>query len=393
MHLGYCTNIHQGQNLKQIIENLRVISSQVKERVSPDLPFGIGLWLPDEAASQLQSPQELEHFKQELKNNSLYVFTLNGFPFGVFHNEVVKKKVYLPDWRHLERLTYTKNLALVLNGLLEDGIKGSISTLPLGFKENFTSEKDQAIAARNLLEIACFLIDLTLSTGTTVTLALEPEPGCVLETIEEVVVFFKKYVFTQENKYIIAQKFDVPVDRAAVLLAGHIGVCLDLCHCAIGFENAQDTLRTLTDAGIGIFKIQISSGLTLQNPDHDDLLKLHELDSNTYLHQVVIKKNAGLTRYNDLTDAISAEGKHLSENCEWRIHFHVPITIKDEAQPFQTTQNFICDMLNLLKNELFCDHLEVETYTWSVLPSHLRQKSIVDDISSEINWVKEYFDT
>ena len=53
-----------------------------------------------------------------LAEQGLYVFTINGFPYGAFHGSPVKEHVYLPDWLEDERLVYTDRLAELLAALL-----------------------------------------------------------------------------------------------------------------------------------------------------------------------------------------------------------------------------------------------------------------------------------
>jgi hypothetical protein len=135
-HLGYCTNIHPGESWDEIRANLGRYVPEVKRRVSPDAPFGLGLRLSCLAARQLAGPESLAEFADFLRRESLYVFTINGFPYGPFHGTRVKEDVYLPDWRDEERLEYTNLLADLLAQWVPAGTAsgGSISTVPGAFR-------------------------------------------------------------------------------------------------------------------------------------------------------------------------------------------------------------------------------------------------------------------
>jgi hypothetical protein len=52
----------------------------------------------------------------------------------------------------------------------------------------------------------------------------------------------------------------------------------------------------------------------------------------------------------------------------------------------QSTQDDIRDVLNLQTGRQFTNQLEVETYTWDVLPAELKA-DIVDSIEREMKWV------
>ncbi|HEX8609359.1 MAG TPA: xylose isomerase, partial [Pedobacter sp.] len=70
---------------------------------------------------------------------------------------------------------------------------------------------------------------------------------------------------------------------------------------------------------------------------------------------------------------------------QWRAHFHVPISIQ-EIGLLESTQSDIVEVLALQKANPFTNHLEVETYTWEVLPEQLKFP-ITQSISKELQWV------
>ncbi len=342
------------------------------------------------AADELNSPKHLETFTQYLAEHDLYVFTLNGFPYGPFHGKPVKTKVYVPDWRSAERLRYTKVLADILAALLPPtlSLQGSISTLPGAFKPDIQSPDDISRMTGFLVDAVIHLIKLREKTGKWVTLALEPEPFCFLERVEEAIAFFQKDVFSAKSVQQIVNHTGLQPDQAESALRNHIGVCLDVCHAAVEFEDPDECLAALRQAGISIFKMQISAGLQVASMTPHKLELLRQLQDPIYLHQVVSQTTAGLVPYLDLNEAFSALETHQHEKGrEWRIHFHVPIFLRDLGE-FSTTQDFLCQILNVHRRHPVSAHLEVETYTWDVIPSAYKTGDVISNICREMAWVQ-----
>ena len=104
LHLAYCTNIHRGEDWAQTFKSLKTDVISVRDRVSQNKAYAIGLRLSDLASRELSHPAVLETFQQWLKDQNCYVFTINGFPFGNFHGTRVKEQVYVPDWTSKDRL-------------------------------------------------------------------------------------------------------------------------------------------------------------------------------------------------------------------------------------------------------------------------------------------------
>ncbi len=357
--ITYCSNIHPGESWRETFAALRQHIPQVKAAVSPMRPFPIGLRLSHAAALDLTA-EENARFRDWQAENDCFVPTLNGFPYGDFHGERVKENVYLPDWRSPDRAAYTLRLAELLAGWLPAGMTGSISTVPLGFK-GVVGEGDLPAMRRQLLVVLTHLKRLREELGRDIVLALEPEPGCLLETTDEVVRLFAA--------------LHLPAD-----LARHLGLCYDCCHQAVEFEEPAASLARLQDAGVSIAKVQVSSALNLSAPD--DAL-LDRFDEPRYLHQVVVRTGAGeLLRYTDLPQAVAARPVRAGD--EWRCHFHVPIFL-DSAGDCGTTRSFLEDLLPLLPAGLL---LEVETYTWDVLPLDLRRSTVTESIIREIQWLE-----
>lgn len=358
--ITYCTNIHPGESWDEIFLNVRTHLPAVKAAVSPDAPFPIGLRLSNRAAIDLDA-EASALFQEWCREAGCFVPTINGFPYGVFHGRPVKESVYLPDWRQEERVEYTKRLAYLLDAWLPEGMAGSISTVPVGFKRKVRPD-DYAAVRRNLLGVLEHLDLLRQRSGKEIVLCLEPEPGCVLETTEDLVRFIEQMGFPRA-------------------LGNMMGICFDCCHHAVAFENVPEAFAMLSEAGVKIGKIQASSALRLKSFDRT---LLDGLDEPCYLHQVVIRHPEGrLARYDDLPEALDRH--HIALGEEWRIHFHVPVFAEDTVS-YGTTRFFLEECLQRMDGNI---PIEVETYTWDVLPAELRSASVTESIIREIEWVKE----
>jgi sugar phosphate isomerase/epimerase len=383
-HLTYCTNIHPGESLADVEEMLRVLVPDVKQRVCPDAPFGVGLRLAARAATELEAPGALDRLRALLADGGLYVFTLNGFPYGAFHGQSVKERVYEPDWLTDERVRYTESLARVLTALLPEGMTGSISTVPGCFAPRAQGPDAAGQMARRLANVAASLVDIERTTGKLLTLALEPEPACLLETTAETVTFFEQELFGATSLAAFAELTGLDKTGAERALRRHLGVCLDTCHASVEFERPRDALVALRAAGIAVPKIQLSAGLRLAPVQASALEALRAFDDHVYLHQTVAADQAGaLTRFLDLDRALeAARGAAFNE---LRVHFHVPI-FESELVPFSSTQDDLADLLRYA-DEL-APHLEVETYTFGVLPERFRTLSPTQAIARELEWAK-----
>lgn len=359
-HLTYCMNVHPASSMVEVMHNIEQYAVPVKERVSPDGPFALGLWLSAGAASQF-----LEHaarFCNLLTEHDLYVPTFNGFPYGIFHGESVKTKVYQPNWGDKQRLAYTEELLVCLASLLRPGETGTISTVPIAY-----GKQQPPLAIEYLLEAAQIAQDLSHQKNIKLVLALEPEPDCCLENTDDVLLFFDQ----------LRQRGHQATE--------HIGVCLDTCHFALQHEAPADAYRRMRSAGIAIPKVQLSAALRYRGEGDQagDWLRAYAADS-TYLHQTRV---VGETKqaFADLPEALAA-----SPSGEWVIHFHVPLHFSGDG-PLGSTA---CDLTPAFLAELAQEeglHIEIETYTFGVLPEPAG--CIIDSISDEFAFVRAQFDS
>jgi len=367
LHLAYCTNIHRGDDWPQTLASLENYTLAVRERVCPDRPYAIGLRLSDLASRQLSEPAALDAFRRWLHEHHCYVFTINGFPFGQFHGAKVKERVYLPDWTHPDRLAYTNRLFDLLAQLVPEGVEGSVSTLPGSFKDFITTDEQRGRIRENLWHCIDHLERCSVRHNRRLHLGLEPEPLGLFETSAETVRFFQE------------MEAHRPGDAR---LKEFLGVNYDTCHLAVEYEEPADVVAAFHKEGIRISKIHLSSALQVA-PDLAARDWLRRFADDTYLHQVVARTADGTLRRDKDLDIALAQPRG---DTEWRIHFHVPLHATTLAHG-QTTAPHLLGLLDLLVREpALCSHLEMETYTWEVLPEELRAKSVVDQLVREYDW-------
>ncbi len=403
--LGYCTNIHAGTEVPQICDTLTNISAEVARRRQSDGCLGVGLWLPQPACAALRR-HGMPPLVEAIKKNGLLAYTINGFPYEDFHKERVKHDVYRPTWWTDERVAYTRDLAKVLAELLPEATTtGTISTLPIGWprqvdehesEENETclrdaSEEEVHHAGTNFRRLAEDLRMLENRTGKRIIVAIEPEPGCLIERADQLVQWFESHL-------------PDPTHRR------YIGVCHDVCHSAVMMEDQRTTLQRYASAGIVLGKVQISSAIvadwqSIDPADHGATLQqLRSFAEDRYLHQTGRRKADGSFELaEDLPELLDQTTQTPVSDRRWVIHFHVPIFMQQFGH-LRTTQDQIAETLDAVE-ELstapgkdsarnrpvleFTGHLEVETYAWSVLPDTMRSGELAVDIAHEINWIDE----
>ncbi len=377
IHTGYCTNVHAGADLATTQANLEKYALEVKRLYSPDRPMGVGLWLAAGVARTLREEQRIRPFADWLRAHGLVPFTLNGFPYGNFHQAVVKHDVYQPTWWQRERLDYTLDLIALLDQLLDAGQEGSISTLPIAWGTPHPSEEQIRSAGEKLRAVADHLRQLEERTGRLIYLCLEPEPGCLIDSAEDLRDFFQTHLLGHAD--------DAHVRR-------HLRICHDVCHSAVMFEPQNEAFRIYQDAGILVGKVQVSAAVWL--PMHglaldERLAALNQLESfhePRYLHQTVVRSQLEhLEFFEDLPEALAFVRLDPMECNEMRTHFHVPIYL-ERFDRLWSSQDDIRECLRSVTRHSHVTHFEVETYAWGVLPQELRQTDLATGIAEELRW-------
>ena len=386
-HLTYSTLVHPADTWDQLWTSLTTFLPKVKARVSPSAPFGVCIRLAAPTASVLvENRTERTKLKRFLADNDLYVYTVNAFPYGAFKDTVVKEQVYEPDWRTEERTQYTINVADILSDIAGEHVAPSIQTAPLGFKPNVTGPDVIASYTEHVMRVAAHLIQVEARTGRTVTLAIEPEPHCFLETTDETIAYFTDHLYSGAAATRLAQLAAIPISEAHGALRRHVGIVFDIGHQAVGFEDIPVSLQKLVDAGTPIFKLQEVAAMHIPQVTQESVDALAQYAKSVYLTQTVEKKDGRLTKFLNLEDAFAAWNADPGPR-EWRTHFHVPVFLEDLGV-FRTTRFALEQALKVHKATPLSRQLEIETYTWDVLPAHLKTGDIVDYVCREIEWVR-----
>jgi hypothetical protein len=368
--LAYCSNVHPGADLQSVIDNIQRHFVAVKQKRNLN-EMASGLWLSEQAAKELrQSEFVFSQFKQVLRDCGVRLTSLNGFPYGDFHQPVVKQKVYLPTWAEGERLEYTQTLASILAECLpSDEVKGAISTLPLAYAKNWSSQQQKS-SIQQLISLVGFLTTLETETGKQIVICIEMEPDCVLQHTHELVQFFTNHLLPAAQQQGIAQ--------ATVLR--YIGCCYDTCHQGVMGENITESLQSITQAGIQIGKIQISNAVkaNLQNSSQIDQLTQLFADKK-FLHQTkVFIDNQMVNELPDLDGSSlqQASAQYFKSDIDAKqtqglqatIHYHIPVNQTGADLPLDflsATQRAILQTLDFLRdNPAYRPFLEIETYTW-----------------------------
>jgi sugar phosphate isomerase/epimerase len=387
-HLTYSTLVHPGDTWAEIWDSLNRYVPKVKERVSPDRPFGVSLRISAASAATLTSDaNERAKLRAFLDERDMYLYTVNAFPYGPFKNTLVKERVYEPDWRTDERADYTRQVADILAEVSAPGVEPTIQSPPLGFKPRVSGPEVVDAFTRQVIGTVAHLVKLRERTGRLVRLALEPEPACFLETTEEAVDYFTNHLYADGAVASVAEQTGLSRNEAQRALQEHLGMVYDICHQAVEYEDIGASLRRLADTGIPVFKLQEAAAVRVPEVTQEKVDALRQYADTVYLTQTVERRNGELTRYLNLEDAFEAWERDPGPR-EWRTHFHVPVFLEDLGD-FKTTRFAIEDALKFHKANKLSPHLEIETYTWDVLPDHLKTGDIVDYVTMELEWVRE----
>ena len=370
--LAYCTNVHRGEGWLETFSNLQTNTLKIRQQVCLNKPYAVGLRLGNSAVHELASEGNMNIFREWLEKENCTVSGINGFPYGAFHGQTVKESVFLPDWTDPSRLQYTQKLFDLLAALNPPNQQGTVSTLPGTFKEFNRSASQIHELQKNILACTEYLLRLRDRTGLTLKLALEPEPLGYFENTEQTIDFFD-----QLRRH----------ETTPGLVDGFLGVCYDTCHFALQYEEAAQSVEKLNANGAPILKYHLSSALRLK-PTNDALRRLASMQEPTYLHQCIGQGQDGeLTYFKDIPDAL-ADLNALKKFNEMRVHFHLPLHSSPIDKDFFNTTDFLQKVLSvIMKQPGQARELEIETYTWEVLPPSLRSIDVTEQVVAEYRWV------
>ena len=386
-HLTYSTLVHPADDWDQLWKSVNTYLPQVKSRMSPNQTFGTCLRISAPSAAALSAdPVKRADLKKFLADNDLYVYTANAFVYGVFKKQIIKEDVYEPDWQTDDRVEYTMQVANLLAELAPEGIEPSIQSAPLGFKPKVTGDNVVQTYTTNVIRVVSHLVKLHEDMGRVVTLGLEPEPRCFLETTDETVDYFTRHLYSGETAKRLAKATGLNEADAAVAMRKHTGVVFDIGHQAVGYEDIPTSLQKLVDSGVQIVKLQEAASMFMPNVTQKTVDALQPFAKTIYLSQTCQKKDGKTTWFLNLEDAFEDWYKNPGPR-DWRTHFHVPVFLNDLGA-FGTTRFALEEALAFHRKTPLSAHLEIETYTWDVLPDHLKTGDIVEYVCREMDWVK-----
>ena len=383
--------MHAGDTWPQLRASLTQFVPRVKARVAPDRRFGVSLRLSAASVAELTGrPDERAWLRRFLAEHDLYLYTVNAFPYGPFKGGPVMERVYEPDWATGERVAYTCAVADLLAELAPDDVRPSIQTAPLAFAARVTGPDYVSRLTTRLLTVVAHLAATEARTGRRVTLALEPEPACYLETTDETIAYFAARIHSPAGTAELARLAGVPLAEAHGLLRRHLGVVFDIGHQAVGFEDVTTSLTRLVAAGIPVFKLQQAAALWVPELTPAVVPDLRRFTGTIYLSQSVLRQDGQAAHFLTLGEALDAYEQD-PRPAELRTHFHVPVFLA-EIGPFCTTRGAVEEALRLHRATPLSEHLEIETYTWDVLPAHLKTGDITDYIVREWTWLRDCLD-
>lgn len=385
-HLTYSTLVHAGDNWDQMRASVEEFVPKVKRRLGVEGKFGVSLRISGDSQKTLsESAEARSELKKFLEDEGLYVFTINAFPYGPFKGQRVMERVYEPDWTTNQRVEYTKAIADILVDITDEDTSPSIQTAPLAFAPNVSDESYIARFTTSVFEVISHLYHLEARTGRRVKLSIEPEPACYLETTDETVAFFQERLYAPAGVAELANIAQIALSEAEGAIKRYLGIVFDIGHQSVGFEDIPQSLEKLVNAGIPIFKLQEAAALWVESLSIDIIPELRRFTDTIYLSQTSLKTAEGIVKYLNLGEALDAYEANPVPT-EMRTHFHVPVFL-EEIGPFKTTRFAVQQALAMHRKQPLSDHLEIETYTWDVLPAELKTGDIVDYVSRELEFV------
>lgn len=361
MHaVGFCANVLPGRNLQELRDALLGDGARIARLVG-DGAVPIGMWLSAETVRQLhEAPDEVARLRDDLMQAGLQVAAVNAFPYGNFLGDRVKEQVYQPHWADARRLLYTLAVAELLPDLVTPGTRhASVSTVPLGWRTRFSAEGCGAsvgLAAAQLEQAANAMARIEDRTGLRVTLDLEPEPGCAIQTFDELCGFMQHCL------------------RGSEACRRHLGACVDLCHAAIMGEPPGHAMAACMAAGIGVHRVQVSAALRGTGTQRAALARWAE---DRWLHQVVTGTMHEPCVWADIPDFVAS-----GDRADWRCHFHVPVFL-DRVGELETTAGSIPQAMERIRGLAEPCFVEVETYAWSRLPE-VAAPSLIEGVAREV---------
>ena len=360
VHLSYGTDVHPVRDLAGVIAQLDTYATGIRARLDVDT-LGLSLWLPPALAAALAVDARARcRLRTELNARGLEVATLSGVPYRAPDAPGAGAEAHLPDWTSTERLEYTLDLARILVDLLpDDAVRGSVSTSGLGRRTGWDTPQERAVG-RILDRLSGGLAEIAWHTGRAVRVGFRPEPGAVMDTTEQTIAALAR----------------TDSDR--------LGVCLDLANLACTWQAPGEALAEFAAAGVSIVKVQVAAAIEAADPPAAAEALRGYVESSRP-HQV---RTVGGQYADDLAEAL----RDFPPG-PWRVRYHVPLHAAPAAPLTATTQCWRSALRHLMAGDTpACDHLDVATETWDVLPRGERAggvTALTEGIAGELAYARE----
>ncbi len=367
-HLCYCLNIFRPFKSPAELDILfKKIKALKKELSQPDSEsFAIGIWVNKNFLAFLEEQKNLNTLKEKMEQEKIYTYSFNVFPFEQFHDASIKEKVYFPDWMENARVDFTCRAARLLSRLIPDEVQGSLSTVPGTYTDKI-SKHNLSVIQKNFLKTGQFLASLFQDTGKKILLAVEPEPDCLWSSARDFTDFYSTHLAEFPNK------------------AEYIGICYDTAHHELAEDGPGKQFDYCIINNVNIAKIQFSSALgSPENSSKDELAKFAD---EVYLHQTkIFKNNKIIAKFADLPHALAKADRNL----HWKIHYHIPLYVNKMPHGLIAEKHELETVLKKCKEKPeICSNLEIETYTYDILPNNVKispiEKSMAEEYSFIIN--------
>jgi sugar phosphate isomerase/epimerase len=369
--LGYSSNLHAAETVDELEGVLASFTAEARRRLGWER-LGLDLRLGSVAIRELAAdPKPLARLRRALDAAGAAAHSLNAFPLRPFQAAVVKADAYRPDWTESEREYDTIAIIPVALGLSDDRLV-TVSTVPGSYRPFGAARNDHGAIAGALGRFAAHAALAKRACGRQVVLALEPEPWCTLETSHDAVAFWRGPL-ASHGVVAAAALLDGDQAAARTAVAEHLGVCFDTCHLSLAFEDQRAAVARLVAAGVRIAKCQFSAAPEVLDPHHDraGVAALRALAEPRFMHQTAAASASGsLSKVEDL-DQLDTCLARLPSATAVRSHFHIPVFREPQGSGLSST---VADSRIGLAACIAagCEHLSVETYTWSILAAHER---------------------
>jgi hypothetical protein len=274
-------------------------------------------------------------------------------------------------------------LADILAALLpQDHITGSISTVPCSFRSWPDGLDDISLMLKNLLEVIVHLALLADKTSRIIQLALEPEPDGYLENAHECIEFICDQLLRWGPDF-VSHNLACDHRTSTELIRRHLGLCLDTCHAAVQFEEPMNILQQCRTRKVSIPKIQLTAALECVIDEQTPSV-LSGFAEDTYLHQTRIRGRKSLRSWPDLPDVLD-DLAYQKKGSLLRCHYHVPL-FWEGTPPLRSTRSVLSPAFMRQLKKGASPHLELETYTFNILPPEIKPSGLQQGIIREFEW-------